>query len=550
MNRTLIYTVFLSCILNQLEGFAQGRIKPETPEWITSAVFYQIYPQTFKDSDGDGIGDLQGIISKLDYVKSLGINALWLNPFYLSPFCDAGYDVADFYQVDPRYGNNALAKKLFEEAHKRDIKVILDFVIGHTSVEHTWFKGSIGEDPKYKNWFIWTDNTWKTPKEYASKFIRGYSSRDGAYMTNFFWCQPKLNYGFEKDEIKYDWQLPIDHPDVLALKEEMKNVLKYWLAQGVDGFRVDMAYSAGKDFWLDVRRMFDEDYPEALLISEWGDPALAIEAGFHADFMHWFKGYDDLFHKKWFTYDEDTYSFFEPAGKGDITVFLDVFYDQYQQLKDNGYISIPVDNHDMIRVKSYDRDDRDLEIIYAFQMTFPSIPFIYYGDEIGMRQLPLEDAPAVEGSYGGRSGNRTPMQWDASKNYGFSTADKDKLYLPQDGAKDAPTVARQLSDDQGLLAKTKKLVELRKTEKALQAYAAFDIVYAKKKAYPFIFSRTDEDEKILVVLNPSEKPVNVPVGVKTTGDFRLLMGDGVKLKRSKGYTQVACDGRSYGIFRY
>lgn len=550
MNKILICTLLFSCLINSHNGFTQEINKPKTPEWITSAVFYQIYPQTFKDSDGDGIGDLQGIISKLDYVKSLGVNALWLNPFYLSPFCDAGYDVADFYKVDPRYGDNKLAKKLFDEAHKRGIRIVLDFVIGHTSVEHAWFKASIEKDPKYKNWYIWTDNTWKTPKEYASKFIRGYSSRDGAYMNNFFWCQPKLNFGFEQDEIKYDWQLPIDHPDVLALKEEMKNVLKYWLDQGVDGFRVDMAYSAGSDFWMDVREMFDKDYPEAFLISEWGDPALAIEAGFHADFMHWFKGYGDLFHKKWFTSDDDTHSFFEPAGKGDITVFLAAFLGQYGQLKENGYISIPVDNHDMVRVRSYGRDARDLEIIYAFQMTFPSIPFIYYGDEIGMRQLPLEDAPAVEGSYGGRSGNRTPMQWDASKNYGFSTASKSQLYLPQDESRDAPTVANQLSNGQSILAKTKELVELRKTEKALQAYATFDIIYAKKDAYPLIYSRTNGEEKILIVLNPSDKQINVPVGIKTTDGFRLLMGDGVKLSRSDGYTEVACKGRSYGIFRY
>ncbi|GJM64502.1 alpha-amylase family glycosyl hydrolase [Persicobacter diffluens] len=321
------------------------------PSWLSQAVFYQIYPQTFKDTDGDGIGDLQGIISKLDYLDSLGVNAVWISPFYESPFCDAGYDVADYYKVAERYGTNEDAEMLFIEAHKRGIKIILDFVVGHTSEESPWFKASSQNDPKYKNWFIWTEDNWNIPKEYAGKFIIGYGPREGAFMTNYFYCQPKLNYGFPEDQIKYDWQLPLDHPDVMALKNEMKNVLKFWLKAGADGFRVDMAGSAGADFWKDVRSTFDREYPEALLISEWGEPAMAVESGFHADFMHWFKGYDDLFHKKWFHKDDPTqHSFFEAAGKGNITEFLRSFESQYERTKGKGFISIPVDNHDMVRV--------------------------------------------------------------------------------------------------------------------------------------------------------------------------------------------------------
>ncbi len=523
--------------------------RPDVPKWVDSAVFYQIYPQTFKDTDGDGIGDLQGIIDKLDYVESLGVTGLWLSPFYESPFMDAGYDVADYYKVAKRYGTNETARKLFKEAHMRGIKVIIDFVVGHTSIDHPWFKASCVNEEPYKNWFIWTDNTWVTPKEFAGKFIQGYAPRDGSYMTNFFWCQPKLNYGFPKDEIKYDWQLPTDHPDVMALKNEMRNVLKFWLDMGADGFRVDMAGSSGKEFWLETRKMFDEDYPDAFLISEWGSPDAAIEAGFHADFMHWYKGYDDLFHKKWFIKNEDTYSFFGPEGKGNITDFLHSYLDQYGKTKENGYISIPVDNHDMVRVKNLGRDDRDLEIIYAFQMTFPGVPFVYYGDEIGMRQLPLDDRLAVEGSYGTRSGNRTPMQWNSAKNYGFSTAKSEELYLPVDSGKNAPTVKKYEAEKNSLLHKTRELIDLRKSERALHADADIEVLYAKTGQYPLIFKRQSEKEKILVVLNPSKEAVAVEIGVNRNGDVEKLMGDGVKLSFKKGYTVVNCQGRSYGIFK-
>lgn len=542
---------FILILVSLLSINIHLQAKPNVPEWVDTAVFYQIYPQSFKDTDGDGIGDLKGIIEKLDYVKSLGINALWINPFFESPFADAGYDVSDFYTVAKRYGTNDDAKKLFEEAHKRNIKIILDYVVGHTSVEHPWFKASANNDPKYKNWYIWTDDIWNVPQEYKGKFIQGLGGRNGAYMTNFFWCQPKLNYGYTKDEIKYSWQLPTTDSSVIALKDEMKNILRYWLKMGVDGFRVDMAGSTGSEFWVEVREMFDRDYPNAFLVSEWGIPSEAIKAGFHSDFLHWYKGYDNLFHKKWFTKDLNTYSFFESAGKGDITEFLASFEEQYQLTKDKGYISIPVDNHDMVRVKDYGRDDRDLELIFAFQMTFPNIPFIYYGDEIGMRQLPLDNHLAVEGSYGTRSGNRTPMQWNNTLNYGFSTANVTKLYLPQDTAMSAPTVEKLEKQRNGLLNKVRKMIKIRKEEPALYPGASYKILFAEKNTYPFIFTRyTDETNRLLVVFNPTCNKTSVNVALSGYKNARLIMGDGVKVITSNGYSTVTCEGKSYAVFKY
>ena len=159
------------------------------PNWLKKAIFYEIYPQSFCDSNGDGIGDLQGIISKLDYVKEIGFNAIWLNPCYLSPFKDAGYDVQDYYKVAPRYGTNEDLYRLFDEAHKRGVRVILDLVPGHTSDECEWFKQSrLTVRNQYSDRYIWTDCVWNRPPNYP--LVAGNADRDGCYMLNFFCVSP------------------------------------------------------------------------------------------------------------------------------------------------------------------------------------------------------------------------------------------------------------------------------------------------------------------------------------------------------------------------
>lgn len=167
--------------------------------WLENSVFYEIYPQSFCDSNGDGIGDIPGIIGKLDYIRELGCNALWLNPCYLSPFGDAGYDVADYCQVAPRYGSNEDLEHLFQEAHKREMHVILDLVPGHTSTEHPWFKeSSKAEENPYQGRYIWSDSVWRDVADYEgiTGSLRGLFLRDGCVAVNFFSNQPALNYGF------------------------------------------------------------------------------------------------------------------------------------------------------------------------------------------------------------------------------------------------------------------------------------------------------------------------------------------------------------------
>ncbi|MEE1280872.1 MAG: alpha-amylase family glycosyl hydrolase, partial [Acutalibacteraceae bacterium] len=190
------------------------------PQWLKDAVFYEIYPQSFYDSNGDGIGDINGIIEKLDYIKSLGCNAIWMNPCYDSPFMDAGYDVRDYKKVAPRYGTNEDLENLFKVAHEKGIKILLDLVPGHTSDTNEWFTKSKQPTPnELSNRYIWTKSVWDAPPKY--RMMVGVTDRDANYMVNYFCSQPALNYGFH--EITHpEWQLPCDHPDCLATIEALK----------------------------------------------------------------------------------------------------------------------------------------------------------------------------------------------------------------------------------------------------------------------------------------------------------------------------------------
>ncbi len=477
------------------------------PNWLKDAVFYEIYPQTFKDTNGDGIGDICGITEKLDYVKELGCNALWINPCYDSPFKDAGYDVRDYKKVAPRYGTNEDLYRLFEVAHEKGIHVLLDIVPGHTSEEHAWFTESKkAQDNEYTNRYVWTHHWIQGIAGHP--YIGGEADRNGCYMLNFFKCQPALNYGFlNRTE---DWQLPPDHPDCIATREAMKDVMRFWLDHGCDGFRVDMADSLVKDddenksatgaVWQNIRAMLDAEYPEAALVSEWSNPKQALKYGFHADFYldHHGNGYNTLLRD--YETEGGDHSFLKKDGNGDIMRFLGDYLPKYDATRDYGYISFITCNHDTPRPRRT-LDMSELKIAYAMFLTLPGVPFIYYGDEIGMRYL---DIPTKEGGYT-RTGTRTPMQWNHDKNYGFSSADADKLYLPQDSADDAPTVDDQLGDKDSLLNTVKELTALRHKYEDLQADGDFEVIYADPESFPFVYKRGH----IMVAINPSDKKAYV-----------------------------------------
>jgi len=487
--------------------------------WLKDTVFYEIYPQSFRDTNSDGIGDFNGIIEKLDYILSLGCNGLWINPCFDSPFKDAGYDVRDYKKVAPRYGTNNDLYRLFGEAHKRSMHVLLDLVPGHTSEEHPWFRESQrAEKNAYSGRYIWTDG-WITGCRNIP-YIGGEAERNGTYLLNFFKCQPALNYGFFK--VEEPWQTPMDHPDAIATREAMKDVMRFWLSHGCDGFRVDMAASLVKyddekktgtsAIWRNVRQMLDEEFPEAVMVAEWGHPDQALRAGFDMDFYlsHENNGYMSLmrdYAHHWNHPEIKDQSYFRLDSNHDITHFLTEYMAWYQDTRDKGYISMITCNHDTTRPR-FNMNETELKLAYAFLFTMPGVPFLYYGDEIGMRYLPL---PTKEGGYV-RTGTRTPMQWSKGKNLGFSQGCPDSLYLPVDSAPDAPTVEEQEKDPASLLNTVRAILRLRHQEEELQSDALFEplcaapgktLVY-RRGTLVLALNPTGDAEAIAVPLDPAK----------------------------------------------
>ncbi|MBQ3268909.1 MAG: DUF3459 domain-containing protein [Clostridia bacterium] len=502
-------------------------------KWLKDAVFYEIYPQSFYDTNSDGIGDLNGIVEKLNYIKSLGCNALWINPCFDSPFHDAGYDVRDYKKVAPRYGTNNDLYRLFSEAHSKGIRVLLDLVPGHTSEEHPWFRQSqsTNQPNAFSNRYIWTDRWFAGCADLP--YIAGEAERSGTYIINFFKCQPALNYGFLKP--REPWQKPMDHPDCVATREALKDIMRFWLKRGCDGFRVDMAMSLVKydderksgtcAIWKNVREMLDAEFPDAAMVAEWSRPDLSLPAGFDMDFVlnDQQTNYASLLRD----YNEpvDNTFFRRDAPERDINRYLDIYRGWYEATKDVGYISMPTCNHDTIRPR-YRLDATELKLAYAFLFTMPGVPFLYYGDEIGMRYL---DLPSKEGGYF-RTGSRTPMQWNDGKNLGFSDAEADDLYLPVDPAGDAPTVQAQEDDPESLLNAVRALIRLRRDNEDLQADAPFEVVCAEK-GKPFVYRRgalllavNPSGEKQIIDVNADGREALFAFGMADAANGRLALG--------------------------
>ncbi len=468
-------------------------------KWLDNAIFYQIYPQSFQDTNSDGIGDFNGIIERLDYIRELGCNCIWMNPCFESPFGDAGYDVADYCKAAPRYGTNDDLKRLFDEVHKRGMHILLDLVPGHTSTQHQWFQESMkAEVNEFTDRYVWTDDIWESPEGMGC--IRGISDRNGSCAVNFFSSQPALNYGYYRPS--RPWQQPTDAPGPQATVAALKDIMRFWLSLGCDGFRVDMAGSLVKldedskgtiRLWQDIRAFLDREFPDAVMISEWGEPDKSLQGGFHMDFLLHFgpSHYNDLFRC------EEPY--FSGRGKGDISKFVEKYRENYEKSARRGLICIPSGNHDMDRLAKYLHGD-ELKVAFAFLLSMPGAPFIYYGDEIGMRYV--ENLTSVEGGYN-RTGSRSPMQWDNTPNAGFSCASEEKLYIPLDSSPDRPTVQAQLADPASLCHEVKRLIALRQAHPALQSRGEIDFLYAESRSYPLAYLRSAGEEKILVLLNPS-----------------------------------------------
>ena len=511
-------------------------------KWLKDTVFYEIYPQSFNDTNGDGIGDINGITEKLDYIKGLGCNALWINPCYDSPFKDAGYDVRDYKKVAPRYGTNEDLYRLFDEAHKKGVRVLLDLVPGHTSEEHPWFSESQKtEKNEFSDRYIWTDFCFAGAA--GLPYVGGESERSGCYILNFFKCQPALNYGFLN--VKEPWQKSFRDPAAIATREALKDIMRFWLSHGCDGFRVDMAASLVKNddekksgtsaIWRDVRRMLDLEFPDAAMVAEWSNPSLSLRCGYDMDFIlnEFGGGYSTLM-RDYYNHggsihgdrNAEDHSYFKKDAGGNINRFLDQYLGWYEDTKDLGYISVLTCNHDTIR-PSYNLDTAELKLAYSFLFTLPGVPFLYYGDEIGMKYL---DVPTKEGGYF-RTGARTPMQWEEGTNLGFSSGNASDLYLPVDDSVDAPTVAAQDKDPSSLLNTVRAILALRHQEEDLQADAEFEVVCSEPDR-PFVYRRGS----IVCAVNPAGRPmeVSLPASVagKVQGDILFEIG-GSSLENGK-----------------
>lgn len=527
----------------------------QLPDWVRHAVFYEVYPQTFLDTNGDGIGDLEGVIRKLDYIQSVGATALWLNPFYLSPMRDAGYDVQDYRQVDPRYGTLEDARRLFRDARARGLRVIIDFVPGHTSIDHAWFRESARAQPArpWRNWYIWTDSAWDNGgAPWNQKMIHGYSNRNGNFLINFFWSQPALNFGFAKPEPDKPWQLPTTHEDVQALWREMRDIMRFWLEAGADGFRVDMADSLVRNdpghleirrFWRESRAELVRDFPDLFLIAE-GHPSNVLDgAGFHSAYLHWAKGYWQVFRQGQTRSQTgeflDEPAFFSRDPRGDFRPYLATWRDEYARTRDGGVITVPVGNHDLPRIAT-GQTREDLEMIFAFQCAWPGVPFIYYGDELGIRQQ-SSDNPVHEGHYPTRNGARTPMHWDDSPACGFSSAPVSRLYLPVDPAPGAATVAAQEADSSSLLHRVRALNRLHREEPAFAADAAIDILSDGAPGAPLAFVRRAAGRSVLCVFAPTATPFSLPL---PAGDWTPLAGSGI----TPGQNALSGTGPAWAFF--
>ena len=563
MKRLLAVIALCLCTLSQGHSAPTG-----VPGWLSSSVFYQIYPSSYMDSDGDGIGDLPGIQSRLDYIKDLGVTALWLNPVFLSGWRDGGYDVIDFYLVDPRFGTNSDMVRLIEEVHRRGMKICLDLVAGHTSDRCEWFLQSrSGKDLRYSDYYIWTDEvspeelekirTRRAQPDPASstigRFVEANAPRAKYYEKNYYESQPALNYGYASPDPSHPWEQAIDAPGPRATRQELRNIMSFWFDKGIDGFRVDLASSLIKNddeqksatsrLWGEMRRWRDENYPDKVLIAEWFNPGQSIPAGFDMDFFSLTRRGPDRgkagMNITGLSTPENP-AYFSLEGKGSIKEFLDNYGRNYSETRSLGYIAVPTGNHDNPRMRLGGRNtEEQLKVAMTFFLTLPGIPLIYYGDEIGMK---YQSGIAPKEGSRDRAGTRTPMQWDTTKSAGFSTAPPERLYFPVDTDGGRISVSEQLEDPSSLLNHVKTLLGLRRKFSALGNDGLWEYIGKDDAPYPMVYRRYDNTGEFLVVVNPSgeSRVVELPEGTWQTVN---LVGK-ILIRSKKGSSLLTIEGCS------
>lgn len=540
----------IDAIINLLNSLGDGEKDDDKcevkEEWWKEAVFYQIYPKSFYDSNNDGIGDIKGITTKLDYIKSLGVDAIWCSPFYDSPNADNGYDVRDYKKIMKEFGSMEDVEELFKEAHKRDIKVIIDLVMNHTSDEHEWFQKALQGDEKYSNYYFWKDK----PNNWASSF--------GGSAWKYF--DEKKKYAlhlFDEKQIDLNW----DNPEV---RQEMCDIANYWLEKGADGFRLDVVSLISK-----AQGLPDGDPLIGSLISlngaehyfygphldeylrEFNEKSLSLHnaytvgecPGVGLKMSRMLTGDDRHELSQLFSFEHlenpgkrrmDIYEF-------DLRTIIPEIVRWQTKYSNHCWPTIFFNNHDKPRMSSkIDHSNKHSDIIgkmlVTIQMTLRGTPYIYQGDEIGMIDYPfksLDEYRDVESFgfykeykekgeserkvmkrllYGSRDHARIPMQWTDEENAGFS---KTKPWINVHPEYKTINVKAEEENPNSILAYYRKMIKLRKENKAL-VYGEFEQLKTNRNI--FAYKRTYNDKEYMVIVNLVGKKQQYPFNV----DYRLV----------------------------
>jgi alpha-glucosidase len=490
--------------------------------WWQRGVIYQLVVPSFLDSDGDGLGDLAGVVARLDYLQWLGVDAVWLSPCYRSPFRDLGYDVTDYCDIDPRFGSLETFDRLLEEAHRRDIRVILDWVANHTSAQHPWFRESRGDvtNPR-RNWYLWRDprHDGSPPNNWVSVFGGSAWQWDAAtsqyYLHTFLDSQPDLN-----------WREP-------GVRAAMRSAMRFWLDRGVDGFRIDAAPLLLKDPEFRDNPPNPEYRPGDLPDGSLKPVHTRNQPGLHellCEFRSVVARYrrERVLLGEFYVPHEELVTFYgEQQPELHLPLNLALTWtewraaeigraiDRYQALVcDRGWPTTTLDTHDQPRV-AMRAGLAQSRVAAMLLLTQRGTPTLYYGDEIGMTgvAIPAERAVDPQGRRTGRNRDpvRTPMQWSAELHAGFSTVEP---WLPIGADLATANVDVQGRDAGSLLTLHRRLIELRAAEPVLveglhEPAATGEAVVAYRRLLP--------SRQVLVVLNFSAEPVTYELGADAGG---------------------------------
>ena len=517
----------LICLLISLASLtAQAQTDAERPQWWQHAVFYELYPRSFADSNNDGVGDLKGIASKLDYLKELGVDAIWITPCFPSPQVDFGYDVADYKDIDPMYGTLKDFDLLASEAKKRGIRILLDLVVNHTSDQHPWFVDSrSSRNSAHRDWYIWHDGKNGGPPNNWNSLFGGpawkLDPKTGQYYYHYFYAaQPDLN-----------WRNPV-------VKDAILDVTRWWYERGVSGFRLDAVDTLFEDPNLQDNPVLPGKnvYGDANEKDKYNNKLPELH-----DAMRELRKVADQYGAVLIgeTYTDDIQELKQYYGPHDDEVQMPMdmmlglidklsapdFRKQIALVEAAGvWPTYVLNNHDNAR--SYDRygdgkhNEAIAKLMAALYMTLRGTPIMYYGEELGMKTTPptrREDVKDPIGKLGwpkekGRDGERTPMQWNTGVNAGFSET---KPWLPVPPTYKTHNAASESANPDSILAFYKKLLALRHTNSAL-----LDGKYVPlNENDPNVLSylRQYKDQTVLVALNMSGKAQEVPFDLAKYG---------------------------------